>query len=178
MRDARAAPPILSYDPSRPFDPWLRSVLRRNWIDRQREWGRRESRTSRLHPEEGYLDETFWERLSDLPYTVAELARIAGWGPVIRVENLCLGGQWWRVPEGVWGRWVGEYESARGIVLPRPFPPRESWEWWAAADRMRRWNESFAYPAPGNLSVRWCHHRHLLWELNGQRDELDGPPGR
>ena len=87
--------------------------------------------------------------------------RLRRWAVHQRVELLCLGGLWLKVPPEEWDAWVDEYERSRDLCLSRPFPPEDFFSHETPQDRMRPLADVLCYP-PNTLTQRWRRQHKRL----------------
>jgi hypothetical protein len=170
LRDGKPAP-VTVFDPARAmFTTWVHSVLRNAWVDSQRR-----KRPTMPLPEDLPTDEPAWRvgtRLADrldTPFAPPDLVELSRWDPILRLELLCLGGLWQKIPREVWEDWLLLYESVRVTKLPRPLPPED----WDPArppgDRTHWLAEALGY-RPNSLAVRWNRRKEDLQKLSFVRD--------
>jgi hypothetical protein len=158
--------PICTYHPERhPLEAWLKGVLRNAWISRHR---RRKPDEPMGDYDSEVPDTTAgpWEvcdveTLLTVPFPEADLLRIDSWPPALRVEVVSLAGLSQKVPAERWEGWLTDYERARQIRLPRPFPPDDVRQHDRERTRFRLFAELFDY-SPNLLSVRWKRGRDRL----------------
>jgi hypothetical protein len=105
----------------------------------------------------------WWDMQAALatPFSGPELDELQVLDPCLRVEVLCLGGLWLKVPASAWEEWLAEYERKRDVVLVRPFPPDDFIHHDAPAERMRPLAQCLGYRT-NTLSVRWKRNKHRL----------------
>jgi DNA-directed RNA polymerase specialized sigma24 family protein len=178
-RSARSGPRICGYRPERgALQTWLVRVLRRCWADFLRE--RRRHRHTPLGDVSvpGDAETPNWSGLAGCPeltapFSPGDLAVLHGWTATARLELLCLAGLWHKVPRLQWAAWLDDYEAARGLALPRPFPPPE-FDW--LEDRAARTGPLAALLGcpPNTLTQRWLRAERagLLLRLAFVREVL------
>ena len=115
LHEARA-----SYDPARPFRPWLAGIARHRIIDRRRAWLRRAARETALLPEHDALWAVHQPVLAEpdrLSWAVAQLPATQR----LAIERLKLGTQSLRAVAAETGLTTGALKTAthRGIARLR-----------------------------------------------------------
>lgn len=163
----RSQPRILLYEASRgSLEGWLASTLRNLWCSARR---RRVPTTSTLPADvpspESRLDLEEPANALGLTFEEADLRRIEGWPPRVRVELLTMSGLFVKVPPDMWERFLNEWELERHQTLVRPFPPEKVF---AAEDPAARTQPlAAALEMPANtLSQRWKRGKERLDELD------------
>jgi DNA-directed RNA polymerase specialized sigma24 family protein len=173
-RRSKTSPPrICGYRPEEEgaLSGWLLTVLGRCWIDRLRRAGRRPrtlgdpARVPAADP-----GPTSWpEATLTSPFSEVDLDQLASWDACYRLEVLCLGGLWLKVPPPLWEEWGRAYETTRKVSLGRPFPPDEFLALDDPAARTVPLARLLGRRA-NTLSVRWLRGRRRLEELDFVRD--------
>src|SRR5262249_17464095 len=150
-----------------PLEAWLAVILRNAWIS----W--RRARRLRAQPMGDHEREVLamttapWEEADveivlTAPLSAADVRQAASGPRWLRVEVLCRGGLWQKPLANRREEWLRDYEQARQIRVPRPFPPDDFRLLETSQARLRPLAKLLGYP-PNTLSVRWSRTRHRLY---------------
>jgi len=151
---------------------WLEMVIRHLARDHQRKLAVAARHLESLTLTPTWRDASMSE-IADLlvaPFDTHELATIGTWKVQKRIEALCLGGLWKKVPPTVWENWLRDWESERQRPLARPFPPESFvFEGDDASSRITPLAAMLGM-SPNTLSQRWSRHSHHLRQLRCLRE--------
>jgi len=153
------------FDPAQgTFGAWCFRVLRGEWIDRLRRLRRERLRFTGGVPL-AYEPAAEAAPSHPGPLSAADLRRVAGWGPRVRVLLLWLSGLWEFVPGSRWDDWL----RASGVGVP--FPPSDLQARGTLDARNRLLADALGVK-PAALLRCWFRKRQLLRGLDWVDDLL------